>query len=146
MKKVIWILAGCMGLGACASVSQSNMDWIPIGPEFPAKKNAADVEIVTDRSQIKRPYGNLGLLRIKNLDPDRDVLKRGVQQGRKFVASKGGDAMFLGQYNSAEDSSPNPKVTLIIYALKYGDNLTEEDLKAMQEFEVDGALNSSLNW
>ena len=105
-------------MAACASVSQSNMDWIPIGPEFPAKQDAAAVEIFTDKSQITRPYGNLGLLRIKNLNPDRETLKRGVQKGRKFVASKGGDAMFLGQYNSAEDDMPNPTVTLIIYALK----------------------------
>ena len=145
MKKIMWILAGCIGLGACASLNQGNLDWIAIGPEFPAK-NAADVEIFTDRSQIVRPYGNLGLLRIKNLSPDRDTLKRGVQKGRKFVASKGGDAMFLGQYSSAEDNAPNPTVTLIIYALKYGDNLTDADLKAMEDFEVDGALNDTLNW
>ena len=47
-------------------------------------------------------------------------------------------------YNSAEDGSPNPKVTLIVYAIKYGDNLTEQDLKAMDDFELDGALNSTL--
>ena len=54
--------------------------------------------------------------------------------------------MFLGQYNSAEDGAPNPKVTLIIYALKYGDNLTEADLKAMNEFEVEAALNNSIGF
>ena len=144
MKK-IWILLGlCFSLGACATMNQANMDWIPIGPDFEPTL-AADVEIFTDRSQIKRPYGNLGLLRIKNLDPDRDTLKRGVQRGRKFVASKGGDAMFLGQYNSAEDGAPNPKVTLIIYALKYGDNLTEADFKAMENFEIESALNNSMS-
>ncbi len=142
MKK-LWILASLsVLLGACATINQANMDWIPIGPEFP-EKTASEVEIFTDRNQITRPYGNLGLLRIKNLTPDRDTLKRGVQQGRRFVASKGGDAMFLGQYNSAEDGAPNPKVTLIIYALKYGDNLTEKDIKAMQNFEVEGALNAT---
>lgn len=140
------LLAGCMVLGACATLNQSNLDWIAIGPEFPAKKDASKVEILTDPSQIVRPYGNLGLLRIKNLAPDRETLKRGVERGRKFVASKGADAMFLGQYNSAEDNAPNPTVTLIIYALKYGDNLTDEDLKAMEKFEVDGALNDTLNW
>lgn len=143
MKKLFLLTLACAGLGACATINQNNMDWIAIGPEFP-KKNASDVAIFTDRNQITRPYGNLGLLRIKNLNPDRDTLKRGVQQARKFAASKGADAIFLGQYNSAEDGAPNPKVTLIVYALKYGDNLTEEDLKAMEDFEVEGALNSTV--
>ena len=146
MKKLGWILAGCLGMVACATVSQSNMDWIPIGPEFPAKKTAEEVEIFTDKNQITRPYGNLGLLRIKNLQPDRDTLKRGVQTGRKFVASKGGDAMFLGQYNSAQDNVANPKVTLIIYAIKYGDNLTDADREAMHKFEVEGVLNESVTF
>jgi len=144
MKKIILISLACLSLGACATLSQANMDWIAIGPTFPAK-NASDVEIFTNPKEITHPYGNLGLLRIKNLEPDRDTLKRGVQQARKYVASKGADAMYLGQYNSAEDGSANPKVTLIIYALKYADNLTEADFEAMDEFEVEGALNSTAN-
>ena len=130
-------------LGACATLNQANMDWIPIGPEFP-QTMPPDVEILTDKNQITRPYGNLGLLRIKNLEPDGDTLKRGVEKARRYVAAKGADAMFLGQYNSAEDGAPNPKVTLIVYALKYVDNLDEKDLKAIEDFEIDGALNASL--
>ena len=142
MKKIGILMGLTLLLGACTTLSQNNMDWIAIGPAFP-EKTTSEIEIFTESSQIKRPYGNIGLLRIKNLDPDRETLKRGVQQARKFVASKGADAMFLGQYNSAEDGAPNPKVTLIVYALKYGDNLTEADLKAMENFEVEDALNSS---
>ena len=145
MKKIVLLGLSCLALGACATLSRANMDWIAIGPEFPAK-NPADVEIFTDNKEIKHPYGNIGLQRVKNLSPDRDTLKRGVQQARKFVASKGADGMYLGQYNSAEDGSPNPKTTLIVYAIKYGDNLTEADLKAMKSFEVDSALNSTLNF
>ena len=145
MKKIVLLGLACLALGACATLSHANMDWIAIGPEFPAK-NAADVEIFTDYHDLRRPYGNIGMLRVKNLAPDRDTLKRGVEQARKYVAAKGADAMYLGQYNSGEDGSPNPKVTLIVYALKYGDNLTEEDFKAMDAFAVEGALNSSMNF
>ena len=145
MKKIILIGLAYLGLGACATLSHANMDWIAIGPEFPAKK-ASEVEIFTDTREIKHPYGNIGMLRVKNLAPDRDTLKRGVQQARKYVASKGADGMYLGQYNSAEDGSPDPKVTLIVYAIKYGDNLTEQDLKAMDDFELDGALNSTIGF
>lgn len=145
MKKMLGILVGCLLLGACATLSHANMDWIAIGPTFPAKKNAADVEIFTNPKDITHPYGNIGLLRVRNLDPDRDTLKRGVEQARKFAASKGADAMYLGQYSSAEDGAAEPKVTLIVYALKYGDNLTEADFKAMEDFEIEGALNNSLS-
>ena len=144
MKKIVLTVLGSLVVAACATLSQANMDWIDIGPTFPAK-SAANVEIFTSPQEITHPYGNIGLLRVKNLSPDRDTLKRGVEQARKYVASKGADAMFLGQYNSAEDGSANPKVTLIVYAIKYADNLTEADFKAMDEFEVEGALNSTVN-
>ena len=140
MKKFLgWGVLALLLVG-CATLEQSNLDWIPIGPDFPATK-AKDVEIVGSKSEITRPYGNLGLLRIKNLKPDRAVLKMGVEKGRRFVASKGADAMLIGQYNSAEDGATDPRVTLIIYAIKYVDNLTEEDEKAIEDFKVLGILN-----
>ena len=140
MKKlgVLFTLLGL--LAGCATLEQSNLDWIAIGPDFPPTK-AKNVQIIGSKSEITRPYGNLGLLRIKNLKPERDVLKRGVEKGRKFVASKGADAMLIGQYNSAEDGASNPRVTLIIYAIKYVDNLSEEDEKAIEDFKVLGILN-----
>ena len=65
----------------------------------------------------------------------------GVEKGRKIAASKGADAIQIGQYNSAEDGASEPRVTLIIYAIKYVDNLTEEDEKAIEDFKVLGILN-----
>ena len=145
MKKSIFLGALAAVLCGCATLDNHvNMDWIPIGPDFPANKTQK-VEVVSGRDQITRPYGNLGLLRIKNVDPDRDSLRRGIERGKKFVASKGADAMFLGQYNSAEDGASVPKVTLIIYAIKYVDNLTPQDQKAIEDFEVLGILNERTN-
>lgn len=139
MKKLGLVAAGLL-LAGCATLEMNNLDWIPIGPDFQPTK-AKNVEIIGSKSDITRPYGNLGLLRIKNLQPTRDNLKMGVEKGRKFVASKGADAMLIGQYNSAEDGASNPRVTLIIYAIKYVDNLSEEDEKAIEEFKVLGILN-----
>ncbi len=128
-------------LAGCATLGQNNLDWIPIGPEFPPTK-VKDLEIVSGRrADITRPYGNLGLLRIKNVKPQRDSILMGIEKGKKFAASKGADAIFIGQYNSAEDGATDPRVTLVIYAIKYVDNLTEADQKAMEEFEVLGILN-----
>lgn len=140
MRKFLGWVAAPLLLAGCATLEQSNLDWIPIGPDFPPTK-AKHVEIIGSKSEITRPYGNLGLLRVKNLQPDRDVLKMGVEKGRRFVASKGADAMLIGQYNSAEDGATEPRVTLIIYAIKYVDNLTEEDEKAIEDFKVLGILN-----
>ena len=139
MKKLGLVAAGLL-LAGCATLEMNNLDWIPIGPDFPPTK-AKNVEIIGSKSDITRPYGNLGLLRIKNLQPTRDNLKMGVDKGRKFVASKGADAMLIGKYNSAEDGASNPRVTLIIYAIKYVDNLSEEDEKAIEDFKVLGILN-----
>ena len=139
MKKLGLVAAGLL-LAGCATLEMNNLDWIPIGPDFQPTK-AKNGEIIGSKSDITRPYGNLGLLRIKNLQPTRDNLKMGVEKGRKFVASKGADAMLIGQYNSAEDGASNPRVTLIIYAIKYVDNLSEEDEKAIEDFKVLGILN-----
>ncbi|WP_428055293.1 hypothetical protein [Candidatus Avelusimicrobium alvi] len=140
MKKFNILGAALLLLASCATLEQTNLDWIPIGPDFPATK-AKNVQIIGSKSEITRPYGNLGLLRIKNLKPERDVLKMGVEKGRRFAASKGADAILIGQYNSAEDGASDPRVTLIIYAIKYVDDLSEEDEKAIEDFKVLGILN-----
>lgn len=140
MKKFNILGAALLLLAGCATLEQTNLDWIAIGPDFPATK-AKNVQIIGSKSEITRPYGNLGLLRIKNLKPERDVLKMGVEKGRRFAASKGADAILIGQYNSAEDGASDPRVTLIIYAIKYVDDLSEEDEKAIEDFKVLGILN-----
>lgn len=138
MKKML-CLAVLFATG-CATVETGALDWIPVGPEFSPTK-PQNIEVVASRKEITRAYGNIGLLRIKNIKPDRDNLKMGIEKGKKFVAAKGADAMLLGQYNSAADGAADPRVTLIIYALKYMDTVNEADLKAMEEFEVLGILN-----
>ncbi len=140
MKKFNILGAALLLLAGCATLEQTNLDWIAIGPDFPATK-AKNVQMLGSKSEITRPYGNLGLLRIKNLKPERDVLKMGVEKGRRFAASKGADAILIGQYNSAEDGASDPRVTLIIYAIKYVDDLSEEDEKAIEDFKVLGILN-----
>lgn len=139
MKHIKFLLIAAVFLTGCATLQQANMDWIAIGPEFPPTK-VKDLEIVEGREDVKRPYGNLGLLRIKNLPPNRESLLMAIEKGKKFVASKGADAIQIGQYNSAEEGVTEPQVTLFIYAIKYVDNLTEADQKAIEDFKVLGAI------
>ena len=63
-----------------------------------------------------------------------------VEKGKKIAASKGANAIQIGQYNSAEDGISDPRVTLFIYAIKYVDNLTEADKKAIEDFKVLGSF------
>ncbi len=140
MKKLGFFSGVCVLLMGCATLETSSLDWIPIGPEF-SPANVQNLEVIASAQEITKPYGNIGLLRIKNLKPDREVLKMGVEKGKKFAASKGADAILLGQYNSASDGAADPRVTLIIYAIKYLDTVNEKDIKAMEEFEVLGILN-----
>ena len=127
-------------LAGCATLETGTVDWIPIGPEFSPTK-PQNIEILSSAKDITKPYTNVGLLRIKNLKPDRETLKMGVEEGKKRAASKGADAILLGQYNSASDGAPDPRVTLIIYTIKYMETVNEKDLKAMEEFEVMSILN-----
>ena len=142
MKFKLFATVGILLLAGCATLQQADTDWIPIGPEFPPTK-AKDIQIISGRQDVTRPYGNLGLLRIKGIKPDRENILMGVEKGRKIAASKGADAIQVNQYNSAEDDAADPRITLIIYAIKYVDNLTPEDQKAIEEFEVLGMLNES---
>lgn len=139
MKKILLL---SLLLAGCATLDTTSLDWIPIGPEF-APTDPAKVQMLSSSKDIKRAYGNIGLLRVKNLKPERDILRMGVERGQKFVASKGADAMLLGQYNSASDGASDPRVTLIIYAIKYMDTLTDEDKKAIEDFEIMGLLNEN---
>ena len=139
MKKTGFFLTLCI-LAGCATMQSSSLDWIPIGPEFSPNKSR-QVDIISNAKEITQPYTNIGLLRVKNLKPDREIIKMGVEKGKKFAASKGADAILLGQYNSAADGAQDPRITLIIYAIKYLDTVNDEDIKAMEEFEVLGILN-----
>lgn len=139
--KGLMIAAGVLLVG-CATLNQGNVDWIAVGPEFPATK-VEDIEIIGKPEDIKRPYGILGLLRIKNLKPQQDILLMGMAKGKKIAASKGADAIQIGQYNNASEGVSDPRVTLIMYAIKYVDKLTEKDKEAIKKFEVLGVLNEN---
>ena len=139
MKKIL-ILGVLLATVGCATLANNTLDWIPTGPEFSPTK-PEDMEMLASSKEIKRAYGNIGMLRINNLRPDTDTLKMGIEKGRKFLAAKGANAAVLGQYNTASDGAVNPRVTVVMFGIKYMDTLNEEDIKAMKDFEVIGMLN-----
>ena len=139
MKKIL-ILGVLLATVGCATLANNTLDWIPTGPEFSPTK-PEDMEMLPNSKAITRAYGNIGMLRINNLRPEPDVLKMGVEKGRKFLAAKGANAAVLGQYNTASEGVANPRVTIVMFGIKYMDTLNEDDIKAMKDFEVIGMLN-----
>ena len=141
MRKILLgvLLVFTMG---CATLNNNTMDWIATGPEFSPTK-PEDVELLSNSKEIKRAYGNIGMLRINNLRPETDSLKMGIEKGRKFLAAKGANAAVLGQYNTASEGAANPRVMIVMFGIKYMDTLNEQDLKAMKDFEVIGMLNEN---
>lgn len=139
MKKIL-ILAGLLLSFGCATLNNNALDWIATGPEF-SPTNPDEIEMLPNSKAITRAYGNIGMLRINNLRPETDVLKMGIEKGRKFLATKGANAAVVGQYNTASEGVPNPRVTIVMFGIKYMDTLNEADIKAMKDFEVIGMLN-----
>lgn len=139
MKKLLFL--GLFFAMGCASLDTvGSLDWIPIGPDF-HPTDPDKIEVVASRRDITHVYGDLGLLRIRNIKPDRDNIRFGIEKGRKFIAKKGADAMLVGQYNNVSEGVANPSVMLVIAAFKYMDTMTPEDEKALKDFEVLGVLN-----
>jgi hypothetical protein len=139
MKKFLIWGAVLLSMG-CATLSNNTLDWIATGPEF-SPTNPEEIEMFSSSKDIKRAYGNIGMLRINNLRPDQDSLKMGIEKGRKFLASKGANAAVLGQYNTASEGAAMPRVMIVMFGIKYMDTVNDEDIKAMKEFEVIGMLN-----
>lgn len=142
MKK--WVFLGALLVAGCTTLQTGRLDWIAVGPEFHPTE-PSQIELVRDRSDITRPFGDLGVLRILDLQPDRDSIRFAVEKARKFIAKKGADAMLLSQYNSAVDGDSTPHVTLVVFAFKYKDTMTQEDEKILEEFNTLGALNENIN-
>lgn len=137
MKKTLTALILAASLCACATLRISEPDWISTGPAF--APNTGKVEIIGDRSDIRRPYGNLGMTRIYNVPRKRENIRAALEKITKFAASKGADAILVSQ--QYDDERQSDTIMLIGFAIKYVDNLTPEDEAAIKEFETLGVID-----
>ena len=111
MKKIL-ILGVLLATVGCATLANNTLDWIPTGPEFSPTK-PEDMEMLASSKEIKRAYGNIGMLRINNLRPDTDTLKMGIEKGRPSEQSPKMKGIFYEAMQEKKLSeSPKPLILL----------------------------------
>lgn len=135
MKKLILLLPFL--LTACVGATLKHPDWIATGPEFSANKGK--VEVFLSKDEVKRPFGYVGVITIRDIPAKTDSLKAAIALSQKEAAKHGADAIIKSQ-NLNEDN-PQSGWIMTSYAIKYVDNLTEADKKAEQEFRIVGVPN-----
>ena len=141
MKKYLVLSLVLFSLTACATM-QGKEDYIPIGPQNLSVqvKDGKDLPVFTSVTQITRPWGNIGVQRIKNLPNDPKIIQAAVLKMQHFAAARGADALLIKQYYNEDTQSRRP-ITLATNIVKYLDNLTEEDEAKITQFAQTAALS-----
>ncbi|MGB2579770.1 hypothetical protein AAIR98_001689 [Elusimicrobium simillimum] len=136
-KKIITLILVLFFAAGCRGFFVQTPDWIPTGPVF--APNKGEVELYSNYTEIKRPYGNLGMIRMKGVPQRREDVKSALNTMVKFAAEKGADAVIVAQ--EAEGEGMTGTIMIVGYALKYVDNLTPEDDAAIKEFNLIGVID-----
>ena len=140
MKNYLLLTLIALSLTACV-VAQGKEDYIPVGPQNLSVqiKEGKDMPIFTNVTQIKRPWANIGVQRMKNLPNDPKAINATILKFQNFAAAHGGDALLIKQYYD-EDSRNRRPITLATNIVKYLDNLTVEDDQKITEFARTAAM------
>ncbi|MDR0291344.1 MAG: hypothetical protein LBI01_00900 [Elusimicrobium sp.] len=138
MKKLLTLTVLSVFLAACTGFLVKEPDWIPAGPAFGPYNGAVDV--VSDPKQITKPYGNLGMARLRGVPKNSKDIQNAVDTMTKFVAAKGATGMLIAQ--EAEGDGTTGTVMLVGYAIKYKDSVTPEDQKAIEQFKLIGVVDN----
>lgn len=120
MKKIAVFLFFISVLASCASAGNTSVKWVQAGPDFTHSKKKT-IEVFTEESQIKREYAYFGKIFTESGNPEK--LSKAIEQ---IAASNGADAVLI--------HTSIGKITG--YAVKYTDNLTEEDNQAIRDFNA----------
>ncbi len=126
----VFILAGCTFNG----YKNGDVDWIAMGPEF-QKTRADDVQVITERQHITKPWTHIGLIRIKNVSPDYASRDKAVVKARRYAADKGASAILVREVFVSSDEGGENGFVLSAYAIKYKDDLQPEDKARLGEEE-----------
>ena len=144
MKNFTLILLAAL-LCACASLS-GTYSYIPIGPQnlsitVPDPKK---MPVYTSRDDVGRSWASIGLIRIKNLPYNRDVITREVERIKTNAAKKGADAVIINQIFDEHADKSYP-VTLAAYLVKYLDIITDADMRKIADFTTKSAIENASN-
>ena len=136
MKKILTLTVLTIFLAACTGFLVKEPDWIPAGPSFGPYHGKVD--LFSDYKEIKKPYGNLGMARLRGVPKKQSEVISAVDTMSKFVAAKGATGMLVAQ--EPENEGTSGTLMIVGYAIKYKDTVTPEDQKAIDEFNLIGAV------
>jgi len=142
MKKYLLLTLIALTLTACV-VAQGKEDYIPVGPQNLSiqVKEAKNLPVFTNVTQITRPWANIGVQRMKNLPNDPKVIDATIEKFKVFAAEHGGDAILIKQYFDEDAGNRNP-INLATNIVKYLDNLSEEDEQKITQFARSAEMKS----
>lgn len=141
MKKYLFLTLVLFSLTACVSM-HGKEDYIPVGPQNLSIKftDGKDLPLFTHVTQIKRPWANIGLQRIKHLPDDPKIIEENIVRMKNFAAAHGADALLIKQY--FDENEKRLPITLATNLVKYLDDLSMEDEEKILNFaQTTAALN-----
>jgi uncharacterized small protein (DUF1192 family) len=127
----------------CISM-RGNYSYIPIGPQNLSVQitNAKEMPVFVMREDIKRTWASLGLMRVKNLPNDKNVINSEIEKIKAEAAKKGAQAVIINQY--FDDNSPNSNaVTVAAYLVRYLDEVSAEDKQKIDEFVASTVIENA---
>ena len=142
MKKYLLLALVAISLTACV-VAQGKEDYIPVGPQNLSiqVQDAKDLPVFTNVTQITRPWGNIGVQRVKGLPNDPKVIQEHIEKFKVFAAEHGGNAILIRQYFDEDNPTRNP-ITLATNIVRYLDKISEEDDQKITQFAQTSSMKA----
>jgi hypothetical protein len=131
------VLAGCIA-------HRQKIEWFSMGPTFKPVK-AANVEIFKSKSEIKRPWGSIGIIHSRYVAAENEkAVKREIDRVVSLAAANGANAVIIRKVDVTNRSAyagekylTTPHIYIYATAIKYADNLTPEEKNAIEKWEAD---------
>jgi len=112
-----------VSLFLAAGCSASRPDVIQVGPWFP-KKNAKDVQLLSSRADITRPWGAIAIIHSEKFPAEnRSAIERQKKLARELAAQAGADGIIISQETVSMDPQlgvyQSPETYISALAFKY---------------------------
>ncbi len=118
MKRHIVFLLMFVLMSSCAAHAKNAVSWMQTGPSFSGK--TANIEVFFEENEITQPFGYFGRINTNF----NDISDSAIKAIKKEAVKNGADAVLVHKTNTAVTG----------YAIKYTENLTEEDRQAIRNF------------
>jgi hypothetical protein len=143
MRKLLLLFGAVVMFCACVTLT-GTYSYIPIGPQNLSVRveDSKSMPIFISRTDIKKPWASIGLMRIKNLPNDRKVITRELDKIKSESAKKGADALIVNQYFEDAYETQYP-VTIAAYLVRYLDDVSDEDKAKIEEFATQAAIENA---